>query len=181
MKGVVFTEFTDFVERQMGIDMVDRMFDESNVASGGAYTSVGTYDHREMVELVTTLSRLSGAPVPDLLKAFGGHLLGRFLLGYPGFFKQAGSLFAFIESIDRHIHVEVRKLYPDAELPSFETHMPSPDMMQLDYRSSRGFADLAEGLLTASIKHYGEQVRLDRQDDVPEPAATRFTLTRASG
>lgn len=179
MKGVVFTEFTDFVERQMGIDMVDRMFDESQLSSGGAYTSVGTYDHREMVALVTTLSKLSGTPVPALLKAFGGHLLGRFLIGYPAFFNQAGSLYAFIESIDRHIHVEVRKLYPDAELPSFSARTVAPGVMELDYRSSRGFADLAEGLLVAAIAHYREPVTLQRQDNVPEPAATRFTLSKA--
>lgn len=180
MKGVVFTEFTDFVERQMGIDIVDRMFEESHLPSGGAYTSVGTYDHREMVELVTTLSRLSATPVPALLKAFGTHLLGRFLVSYPMFFEQAGSLYAFIESIDRHIHVEVRKLYPDAELPSFGVRSPAPGVMELDYRSSRGLADLAEGLLVAAIAHYGEAVSMQRQDNVPEPAATRFILSKAA-
>ena len=180
MKGMVFTEFTEFVEHRCGLDMVDRMFQESDVPSGGAYTAVGTYDHREMVQLVGTLARLSESSVPALLKAFGSHLLGRFLKAHPAFFTQAGSLFAFVESIDQHIHVQVRKLYPDAELPSFTTQQPSADTLHLDYRSKRGFADLAEGLLVAAIAHFKEPVNLQRQDDVPEPAATRFTLVRTT-
>ena len=50
MKGLVFVEFVEFVEQEYSLEMVDRIIDNSALASGGAYTSVGVYDHREMFD-----------------------------------------------------------------------------------------------------------------------------------
>ena len=55
MKGIIFTEFLEMVETEYGMDMVDRLIDSSKIASQGAYTSVGTYDHRELIHLVGEL------------------------------------------------------------------------------------------------------------------------------
>lgn len=178
MKGLVFTEFVEFVEKSHGLDVADRMINESNVASRGVYTAVGTYPHQEMVALLTTLVGISKTPAPALLQAFGKHLLTRFVAGYPGFFSQTGSVFKFLQSVHGHIHVEVRKLYPDAELPSFSYEQPTPDVLKMTYSSSRGLADLAEGLIRGAIDHYGEAIGLLRADGVPGPQSTLFTLTR---
>jgi len=75
MKGVVFTEFFEFVEGRFSPDIADRLIEGATLPSMGIYTSVGTYDHGEMVTLVTNLSAISKIGVPDLLKAFGQHLL----------------------------------------------------------------------------------------------------------
>ena len=119
MKGMVFTELLSFVEQIHGADAVDDLIDACDLPSGGAYTAVGTYDHAEMQALVAALSRQSKTPQNELLEVFGEHLIGRFRISFPDFFKAAPTLFEFLESIDRRIHVEVRKLYPDAESPNF--------------------------------------------------------------
>lgn len=178
MKGLVFTEFVEFVEKQHGLDTADRMFSGCDLPSGGIYTAVGTYDHRELVSLLGNLVGLTGTPAPVLLKSFGAHLLTCFVAAYPEYFRQAATLFGFLQSVHGHIHVEVRKLYPDAELPSFAYEQPSPDVLHMTYTSTRGLADLAEGLIDAAIVHYAEPVDLTREDGRPEPQATRFTLTR---
>jgi len=56
MKGVVFTEFLDMVEAKFSADMVDDIIDDAKLASGGAYTAVGTYPHSEMVALGVALA-----------------------------------------------------------------------------------------------------------------------------
>ena len=53
MKGMVFTEFLEMVESTFSADMVAAIIDDSAPPSGGAYTSVGTYDHQELVGMVT--------------------------------------------------------------------------------------------------------------------------------
>jgi hypothetical protein len=164
MKGVVFTEFFGMVEQVFSADMVDDLIDATTPASGGAYTSVGTYDHREIVAMVVELSARTGTPVADLLHAFGYHLLGRFSEMYPTFFEGVPDSFAFLASIEDVIHVEVRKLYPDAELPRFETSYPSEGAMEFVYRSPRHFQDLAAGLIAGSIDHFGEDVQVTRSD-----------------
>lgn len=163
MKGIVFTEFMDHVEATFGPDMVDDMIDRSGVPSGGVYTAVGTYDHAEIVALVSTLSRMSGTPVPDLVAGFGEFLGDRFTDRFRAFFEQQTCLFDFLTSVEGHIHVEVRKLYPDAELPSIVLQERTEDRARVRYRSPRGMDDLAVGLVTASAKFYGDRVAIERE------------------
>lgn len=161
MKGMVFTELLGFVEQTYGEDAVDDLIEGSDLPSGGAYTAVGTYDHREMQSLVTTLAAQSNTPPNELLSLFGQHLIQRFKASFPDFFKTAATLFDFLESIDNHIHVEVRKLYPDAELPEFRAERFGDGTMHLDYHSKRPFEALASGLILGAAQLYGEPVLVE--------------------
>ncbi|OGB21538.1 MAG: hypothetical protein A3I66_00190 [Burkholderiales bacterium RIFCSPLOWO2_02_FULL_57_36] len=179
MKGVVFDEFVEMVEERFSAEMADKIINASHLSTGGAYTSVGTYDHRELIELVRRLSDETGIAVPDLLRIFGEYLFKRFYVLYPSFVTEHDSSFALLSSLDNKIHVEVKKLYPDAELPRFTHEMRGPENMILTYRSKRPFGDLAEGLIRGCIHHYGESITLEREDlPVLEGAHIRFTLTR---
>jgi hypothetical protein len=181
MKGVVFTEFLEMVEERFSEEVADQIIEACELPSGGSYTAVGTYDHGEMVQLVAALSAATGAPVPDLLRAFGRHLFHRFVGIYPQLFVGVRSAFDFLRGIETHIHTEVRKLYPDAELPRLECHEPAPDRMELVYRSSRPFADLAEGLIAGCAEHFGEDVRVTREVlPATHGHAVRFTLWRGA-
>ncbi len=182
MKGIVFREFIDMVEQQFSFETADSIIAASSLSTGGAYTSVGTYPHSEMVSLVTNLSAQTGRPVPALLNHFGRHLFTRFTVIHPQYVRNYRSAFELLQQLDGNIHIEVRKLYQDAELPSF-TYEALPDGgMYFDYRSQRGLADFAEGLIQGCIAHFGEQVELHRQDLPPEDnlARTRFTLTKVA-
>lgn len=176
MKGIVFTEFLEMVEERFSLETADQIIEESDLPSGGAYTSVGTYDHREMVRLVSALSRHTGIAVPDLLKAFGEHLFGRFHEGYPHFFEGVTSALDFLKTIENVIHVEVLKLYPDAELPRFDCVSEEPGRLVLIYRSARHLEDLAEGLMVGCGRHFGSTLEIVRRPVEGEPDAVRFEL-----
>jgi hypothetical protein len=179
MKGIVFTEFLEMVEAAFSPDMADRILDEANLPSGGAYTTVGTYDHSEMIELVSHLSKDTGISMSDLMRAFGQHLFSRFSVLYPKYFNDVDSSFRFLANVEDYIHVEVRKLYPEAELPSFESDLSQPGSMRLTYRSSRPFAPLAEGLIRGCMTHFGETADIEIED-LSDGAGTaaRFTIIR---
>ena len=163
MKGMVFTEFLDMVESKFSADMVDDMIDDSQLPSGGAYTAVGTYDHSELVQMVGALSLRSGVPVPTLIHTFGLHLFGRFHALYPAFFNGTSSALDFLEGIETVIHTEVRKLYPDAQLPRFDC-VRSASGLEMVYSSPRHFGDLAAGLIEGAIAHFGDPVTVTRHN-----------------
>ncbi|MDC0359052.1 heme NO-binding domain-containing protein [Oligoflexia bacterium] len=178
MKGIVFTEFLDMVEEKFSEKILEEIIEQSDLSTDGAYTSIGTYDHHELVQLVVALSQQSQIPVPTLVHTFGEHLFGRFATLFPRFFEGVESTFAFLEQIDQVVHVEVLKLYPEAELPKFECEITEPGKMQIVYSSPRSFEDLAEGLMAGCAKHYGEQMEIKREDiSNQERKATRFFLT----
>ena len=78
MKGIVFTEFLEMVESRYSADVVDEILEGSALPSGGIYTSVGTYDHGEMISLLSALGKHTGLGNQELLCAFGEYLFGRF-------------------------------------------------------------------------------------------------------
>lgn len=177
MKGIVFTEFLEMVEDRFGIDVAEAILDKADPASGGAYTSVGTYDFQELVQLVVALSGEVSTPVPDLLHAYGRHLFTRFVQGFPVFFEGVEDPLEFLSSVEDHIHVEVRKLYPDAELPKFENVRREADQLELEYRSPRPFGPFAEGLIQGCIEHFGAPLNVvseDRSD--AGQTVVRFTI-----
>ncbi len=181
MKGVVFTEFLDFVSAVDGADMVDDIIDDASLLHDGAYTAVGTYPFTEMQRLVVALARRSGRGADTLLTAFGQYLCGRFVIKYPDFFTGQTCLFDFLESVDRHIHVEVHKLYADAELPKFNTAFREETRLAIDYRSCRPLESLAEGMIEAAAGHFKETVTISRaRIEDADGAVTRFMIHRAA-
>jgi hypothetical protein len=179
MKGMVFTEFLEMVEDRFSPEVADGIIEACDLPSGGAYTAVGTYDHNEIIQLVMHLSTETGISVPDLLRTFGQHLFGRFIDSYPQFFEGVESTFEFLENIENYIHVEVRKLYPDADLPSFAYDASEPGCLTMLYQSKRPFAHLAEGLILGCIAYFGETIDV-QCDDLSEGQGmrARFVLRR---
>ncbi|BDX05022.1 heme NO-binding domain-containing protein [Planctobacterium marinum] len=164
MKGVVFTEFMDMVEEVFSDDVLDEIIEKADLPNDGAYTTVGTYDHQEIVRLVVALSETSNMPLPDLLATFGKHLLGQFVKGYPQFFDEAKDAFDFLSNIDSYIHVEVLKLYPDAELPKFYHEQHSDKHLSMYYQSSRHFEDLAVGLIEGTLAHFNTEGTVSKSE-----------------
>ena len=79
--------------------------------------------------------------------------------------------------IDNHIHMEVQKLYPDAELPSFEC-IRSGNQLTLNYRSPRPLAAVAQALLGACLKFFGDkEILLDSYWSNDQKSATFVVQT----
>lgn len=181
MKGVIFSEFLDVTEERFGLEVVDRIIENSDLPSGGVYTRVGTYDHNELLKLITNLSAVIGTPVPELVLYFGEVLFGNLISTYPTVLEGVDSTFGLLEILEDHIHyVEVAKLYPDAEFPRFKSTILSPDRLELTYQSMRPLAVFAEGMIRGCIKHFGESIDIVREDP-PEAdgTAARFVLTKS--
>lgn len=163
MKGIVFTEFMDMVEDVFSPEVLDLIIEKSDLPNGGAYTSVGVYDHQEIVRMTQNLSEHSHIPVAELLEAFGQHLFGRFVVSFPGFFENQKDSFEFLKQIDSYIHIEVKKLYPDAQLPRFFHEQINQQTLVLYYISSRHFEDLAVGLIKGCMLHFKDEGNVSRE------------------
>jgi len=181
MRGIVFTEFLEMVESTWSFDMVDKVIADSKVPNGGAYTAVGSYDTAEIVALLMALSQATETKPAVLLESFGRYLFGRFATLYPDFFKGVGSTFEFLPRVDSYIHIEVRKLYPDAELPALKTEQLDQDTMNVVYRSPRCMSKLARGLIEGCLTHFKENHAIT-EEDVGDGSGgeVKFTLRRAA-
>jgi hypothetical protein len=114
------------------------------------------------------------------LRRFGAHLFRTLATLYPVFVDGVGSTLELLSGIERSVHGEVRKLYPDAEFPTFELRGRAAGRLEMIYRSRRPFADLAEGMIRGCTAWFGDDVEVERRDlDGGDGRAARFVLRAA--
>lgn len=178
MKGIVFTELLEMIEDRYGYELVDDLLNESELPSGGAYTATGTYDHAEIVTLVQKLSQKTQLPVPVLLQAYGRYIFGSFTRIYSPFVDRASSAFELFKSVHHYIHVEVRKLYPDAELPHFTVAQVNDNHLTMHYESERKLADFAHGLIEGCLAHFGETATITQTNITEDGSQVLFDIVK---
>lgn len=178
MKGIIFREFLELVEDKFGLLAVETMLDE--VGSSGAYTTVGSYDHQELVKLIVSLSKITGVDIAQLQQVFGETVFISLYNTIPegAQIKDCQTSFQFIRHVEDYIHVEVKKLYADAKPPSFSFISEQESEMVFDYYSARCMADVCLGLVKGCAHHFGEQLAIEKHPMDATGQTVRFTLTR---
>lgn len=157
MKGMVFDMLRDMVEDNYGLDGWQSVLD--GAGSQGMYVSTETYPDSELMALVASACEVTEIPADDLVFRFGQYMVTQFYQRFPQFFECSG-LLEFLLSVDRLIHVEVRKLFPDAGVPEFTYDDKQPDQLTMMYKSPRKLCRLAEGLIDGSARHFNQDYQL---------------------
>lgn len=167
MKGFIFTEFLDLVEDKFGLEMVDKIITQSNLDSGGIYTSIGTYDFSEMLGLVSNLSKNTDIAIDDLLIVYSQHLFKVLVRSHPYLIEHYKDPMEFLASIENHIHIEVQKIYPEAQLPTFEMVERHDKHMTMIYKSDRALYMLGKGLMDETFKLFNVKgtVKVEKLND----------------
>jgi hypothetical protein len=177
VKGIVFTELAEMVEGIFGMKKLNELIDSVDLESGGSYTSVGTYDSKELNQLVGSLSSMTGTPVDKLVHTYGRYFFDYLKNNYPDFFDEEGA-FEFFKTIDSHIHVEVKKLYPDAELPEFEFLEQGENILLLTYKSERKLSNFALGLIERTIEYFDENIEVSKKNLLDDSSIVQFCLEK---
>ncbi len=177
MKGTIFVELIKMAEANFGEETVDMVLDKADLENGGAFTAVGNYPCSELVKIVVAFSEHSGISAETLQIKFGHWLLEHFAFAYPQFFEDKTNAFAMLESIEAEIHVEVRKLYPEAELPTFAAERTAANHLTLIYESPRPLSAFCQGMIEACLKHFNESGSIVRNSDPTKKNATNFEIT----
>ncbi|CUH50748.1 heme NO-binding domain-containing protein [Shimia marina] len=181
MKGVVFVELIHMAESVMGETAVDHILDKIELQSDGAFSAVGNYPCSELLRIVEAFGAELNAPVEALHVQFGHWMFARFVQGYPIFFEGKPDGFAMLESIEDEVHVEVRKLYPEVELPRFTTQRQGPDSLRMVYSSERPLQHFCRGLIEACMAHFNHQATLQMTDHSAEGRCTaEFLIQKAA-
>jgi len=175
MKGIILSEFIEFIEQKLGDDTAQKIIDNSNLESDGAYSRVGLYDYQELIQLLTQTVAETETEASVLLESFSDHLFMVFKRDYSLFFDGVGTAAEMLKQIDDHIHVEVQKLYPDAELPSFN-YTQDGSILTLSYQSPRPLALVAHALVGACLKFFGDNEELLSSDIAEDQKSAHFTI-----
>ncbi len=176
MKGIIFTEFLDIVEHQFGLQVCQQMLDDAG--DQGSYTSVGSYDHRELVRLISSLSAITGHSVASLQELFGEAVFPRLLSNLPEMPAEQYHTLSFINRVEAHIHTEVKKLYPDANPPKFDFLSQTESTLIMDYKSARCMGHVCLGLIKGCAVHFGDRIAIEMMPVSGQQDHVRFKVER---
>ncbi|WP_299048251.1 heme NO-binding domain-containing protein [uncultured Polaribacter sp.] len=178
MKGIIFTEFLDLVEDKFGIEMVDTIISQSNLKSEGIYTAIGTYNFSEMLQLLQNLSNNTNISIDDLLLVYAEHFFSVIETSYPGLLATYKDPIEMLSSIENHIHVEVRKIYPEAELPTFIVESKTEDSLEMIYKSSRAMHHFGLGLMNKTFEHFNSTATIVLEKIKEDGTEVRFIINK---
>lgn len=176
MKGIVFRGFLDLVEEKFGLETVNDIVEKSELESQGAYTSIGTYEFSEMLSLLTSLSEKTKISTDDLLYTYGLHFFAVLEESYPTIMDKYENPVDLLSSVDSHIHVEVRKIYPDAELPKFDVLEQEGNRLVLKYISSRSMYAFALGLIEKTFHYYNSNASITHYKLKDDGSEVKFVI-----
>ena len=162
MKGVVFNILEDMVVEKGGVVLWQQLL--NNVGVEGTYISSDTYSDAELFTIVHEVQKTLDIPLEEVIRSFGDFMFSKLADRYPIFVESEDELFSFLKSIEPVIHLEVKKLYNEANLPSIDCSNEQGDSLLLNYRSPRKLCMLAEGLILGAATHYDTPVTI--QHDV---------------
>ncbi len=176
MKGFIFTSLLDFAEETFDLQFVDELISSVDLDSGGVYVTFESYPFSELVTLVSAVSEKKDIPLNDLLEAFGLFLLPKLIEKHDYIIHQYNHPLDLIEGIEQHIHIEVKKLYDDAELPTFNNISRTENKLVIEYTSQKELSHLAIGLIRGTLKHFNINgtILMDRVTE--RDHTTQFTI-----
>lgn len=177
MKGIIFNVVETAVTKLHGADAWDDILDHAGV--GGSYTALGTYPDSELMRIAGSACELTSADPADLMRILGRAILPDLAASVGDLVNYDGTAFEFLAIIDDVIHVEVRKLYPDAATPSVTTRKLDERSIEVTYGSSRGLWALAEGLILGAGDLFDEPLQVTRQSEPSLEGETVFHVALA--
>lgn len=164
MKGIVFVKFNEFIEELWGDEFWDTLLDEADLPSEGIYTSVGTYDDQELFTLIQLVVEKKNISSKDAQFAFGKWVFKELYNVAPAGAHDFKDVFEFLHAVQDFIHVEVKKLNPDALLPEFEFLSETASTLSFKYLSPRKLCFFCEGIVHGLAEHTGQQITVSQPE-----------------
>lgn len=159
MMGVVFQMLGSCVSESFGADVWQRALQAAR--SDGAYASHQRYNDVQFDALVAAVAGDRGITATAAQRWFGEAAIPHFYAMAPQFFDPHQDSWSFLLTLNDIIHPQVRTQYPGAHAPDFDFSVNEAGALVIGYHSLRRMCAFAEGLIVASMRHYGETPALD--------------------
>jgi hypothetical protein len=122
----------------------------------------GTYPDEHLMAVAGVAAQHAGLPLKTAVRAFGKFSFGGLGRRHPDIVARFADPVSMLEGIESVIHVEVRKLMPEAVTPRILAERRPDGRLAVSYESRRGLCALMEGLLEGMGDHYGVNVTLEK-------------------
>lgn len=155
MKGIIFNLLEDFIVDGWGEERFEHVMAGCPLHTKTAFVGPGTYPDSDLFAIVERTTAELGVDTPTALRAFGRYAMPKLAARFEVFVRDHQHPKSFLCTLDSVIHVEVRKLFENAEPPRIWFEDPAPRELVLHYHSKRQLCALFEGLLDGTADYFG--------------------------
>lgn len=160
MHGFIFAEIKSYVESKFDSKTWFAILQNAGL-SDKTYENFLNYDDAEAVAIVSTASRMTGTPVPDILRDFGVFLGGDLMRVYRPVIDPSWRTIEFLANVEQTIHHVVRTRNRNAHPPALRCEASGPGEVTITYQSARRLCAIAHGIVSGVAQHYGESVTIE--------------------
>lgn len=165
MKGLIFTHLLQYVEKEYDAATRDHMLTQAGrLSDDGSYNETETYPYEEIFQLVGNLSSVTNVSMSKTFENFGEYLFIQLARAFSQFFSPDETLFSFLQKLEDHIHIEVRKKYPEANLPGFDFEPIDENNLKMIYHSERSMSDFGIGMIKGAAIWFNRKVFVGKKD-----------------
>jgi len=178
MKGVIFNVLEDFIVAHSDEQTYEEIFASCPLHSHKGYVGPGTYPDADLNSIVAGACQRLGLVPDQAIELFGEFLFPRLAGKYPHFIEAHTDPLTFLKTVDEVIHVEVRKLMRNTNLPSITCiDGATPDTLIVKYQSDRQLCRLMHGLLKGVGVHFDVTLNISETECVRDGAdSCRFDV-----
>ena len=144
MVDMIRRELADFLEPEVGTQ-----------AAAELLACARLHPERDLRQLFGELGPTVATSDDELLSRFGRHLFPRLAALYPAVFEGLHTWRELLLHIAPRVHAELLSLQPDAEFPSLECRAMDGGAIEVEYRSPRNLAPMAQGMLLGCLGYFG--------------------------
>ena len=164
MKGEIFNLLEVFIVENWGQETFEEIFEEvhAKLATKEPFVGPGTYPDSDLFAIAGSAAAKLNISLPEALRAFGKFCFPKLALKVPQFVSPFHHPKDFLLTLHNVIHVEVKKLYKDAEPPNFFYRDPAPSQLVMIYDSRRKLYDFVEGLLDGVSDYFKVPIQVRR-------------------
>jgi len=161
MKGVIFNSLAEAIIEIGGEDMWDDLLVRAGLS--GAYTSLGSYDEGDLALLIGAAAEVLDVSEEEATVYAGRLVTPKLADRHSDLVASHTDTISLLCDLNDVIHPEVRKLYPNAQVPDFTTLHRGPDQLVLRYQSERNLVSLATGLILGAAELFDETVEIETE------------------
>ena len=158
MKGIIFNIAENYLSQTYSEELFDDIVSTCDLQTTEPFVGPGTYPDEDFLKIIASAADRLEVAQHNLLVDLGRFSFNGLATKFPNFLDGHDDPKSFLQTVDGIIHVEVRKLYKDTYLPTFQYDDPAPDRLIITYFSERKLYGFMEGLIAGVGDHFDSQI-----------------------
>lgn len=159
MRGVVVVGLEDYVQNTYSLATWQAIL-ESTGHEDLIITVSDFYPDEAAIAIVAAAAEATDTDLAVFIEDFGKYLFGTLKQYYDFVIAGMDSLDQLLHSLEEVIHPQVKKMHPDAVVPSFRVENKHNGWL-VYYKSQRQLYPLAIGLIYGAADHFNESIHIE--------------------